>query len=73
MFSSENVKEIGKAISKFFLYNAIPFNAADSSPYYQAMINTIVEACPTGYQIDNQYLKEEVKEVEGYIASMKAK
>ena len=28
---------------------------------------------PTGYQIDNQYLEDEVKEVEGYIDSIKAK
>ena len=52
-----NVKKIGRAISKFF-YNAILFNAADSGPYYQAMINTIAEADPdvkgpTGYQIGN--------------------
>jgi len=42
MFSWEIVK-VGKTISKFFLYNAIPFIAAG---YYQAMINTIAEADP---------------------------
>ena len=78
MFLSENIKKVRKVISKFFLYNAIPFNAAYSGPYYQAMINTIVEADPnikgpTKYQIGNQYLEEKVKEVEGYIASIKAK
>ena len=46
MFSTENVKKIEKTISKFFLYNAIPFNLADSGPYYQTMINTITEASP---------------------------
>ena len=50
-------------MAKFFHYNAIPFNAADSGPYYQAMINTITEAGPgvkgpTRYQIGNLYLEE---------------
>jgi len=77
MFSSDNFKKVGRAISKF-LYNAIPFNATDSGPYYQAMINTITEAGsnvkgPTGYQIGNQYLEDELKEVEGYIDLIKAK
>jgi len=72
------LKKVEKAILKFFLYNAIPFNVADSGHYYQAMIDTIAEAdpnvkSPTGYQIGNQYLKEEVKKVEGYIATIKAK
>jgi len=44
MFSSENVKKVERAISKFFLYNVISFNAANSDPYYQVTINTIVEA-----------------------------
>ena len=78
MFSSENVKKVGRVISKFFLYNSIPFNEVDSGPNYQTMINTITEADPnvkgpTGYQIGNQYLEDEVKEVEGYIDSIKAK
>jgi len=47
MFSSENVKVVRKAISKFFLYNAISFNIADSGPYYQAMSNTIAKADPS--------------------------
>jgi len=60
------------------VYNVIPFNATDSGPCYQVMINTIPEADPNvkgprGYQIGNQYLADEVKEVEGYIASIKAK
>ena len=41
MFSTENMKKVEKSVAKFFHYNAIPFNAADSGPYYQAMINTI--------------------------------
>ena len=56
---------MGKGIYKFFLFNGIPFNAADNWPYYQSMINTITEVgpdinCPTGYQIDNAYLEEYV-------------
>nr|CAN77268.1 hypothetical protein VITISV_032497 [Vitis vinifera] len=59
------VKKVGKTISKFFLFNAIPFNATDSGPYYQSMIDTIAEVGPnikgpTGYQIGNTYLEEEV-------------
>jgi len=78
MFSTENMKKVGKSVAKFFHYNAIPFNAADSGPYYQAMINTIAEAGPgvkgpTGYQIGNLYLEEEVKEIGVYIASIKTK
>ena len=30
MFSTENVKKVEKVIAKFFHYNAIPFNTADS-------------------------------------------
>ena len=44
LFSVEGAKKVGKAISKFFLFNGIPFNAANSGPYYQSMIDTIVEA-----------------------------
>ena len=48
------LKKLERPFQKFFHYNAIPFNAADSDPYYQVMINTIVEAGsgvkdPTGY------------------------
>ena len=69
MFSTEDAKKVGKAISKFFLFNAIPFNAADSGPYYQSMIDTIAEVDPdikgpTGYQIGNTYLEDEVQELE---------
>ncbi|RVW89461.1 hypothetical protein CK203_046848 [Vitis vinifera] len=69
LFSTEGVKKVGKTISKFFLFNAIPFNAADSGPYYQSMIDTIAEAGPgikgpTGYQIRNTYLEKEVQELE---------
>ena len=58
MFSTENIKKVEKFMAKFFHYNAIPFNAADSGPYYQVMVNTIAEAGPgvkgpTGYQIGN--------------------
>ena len=40
LFSVEGAKKVGKAISKFFLFNEIPFNAADIGPYYQSMIDT---------------------------------
>ena len=46
-FSTKDVKKVGKTISTFFLFNAIPFNVADSGPYYQSMIDTIVEAGPS--------------------------
>ena len=64
-FSTEGMKKVGKAIFKYFFFNAIPFNAADSGPYYQSMIDTIIEAGPgikgpTGYQIGNTYLEEEM-------------
>ena len=73
MFSTENMKKVRKFVAKFFHYNA-----ADSGPYYQAMINTIAESGPgvkghTGYQIGNLYLEEEIKEIKVYIASIKAK
>ena len=66
LFSTEGVKKEGKAISKLFLFNAIAFNAADSGPYYQSMIDTIAEAGPgikgpTGYQIRNTYWKMRCK------------
>ena len=78
LFSIEDVKKVGKAISKFFLFNAIPFNATNSGPYYQSMIDTIAEVGPsikgpTGYQIGNTYLEEEVQELELYITTLKAK
>ena len=65
LFYAEGVNKVGKGISKFFLFNAIPFNAIDSGPYYQSMIDTIAEAGlgikdPTGYQIGNTYLEEEM-------------
>ena len=67
-----------KAISNFFLFNGIPFNAVDSGPYYQSMIDIIAEAGPgikgpTGYQIGNAYLEVEVQELEVYINTLKAK
>ena len=68
LFFTECVKKVGKTISKFFLFNGIPFNAADSGPYYQSMIDTIAEEGlgikgPMGYQISNAYLEEEVQEL----------
>ena len=67
------MKKVGKAISKFFL-----FNATDNGSYYQSMIDTIAEASsgikgPTGYQIGNTFLEEEVQELEVYITTLKAK
>ena len=78
LFSTKDVKKVGKAISKFILFNAIPFNAANSEPYYQSMIDTIAKAGPgikgpMGYQIGNTYLEEEVQKLEVYITTLKAK
>ena len=78
LFSAEGAKKVGKVISKFFLFNGINFNAADSGPYYQSMIDTIAEASPgikgpAGYQIGNAHLEEEVQELEVYINTLKAK
>ena len=78
LFSIEDVKKVGKTISKFFLFNAIPFNATDSGSYYQSMIDAIAEVGPRikgpmGYQIGNTYLEEEVQELEVYITTLKAK
>ena len=68
LFPTKDAKKVGKAISKFFLFNRTPFNAANSGPYYQSMIVTIAEVGPcikgsTRYQIGNAYLKEEVQEL----------
>ena len=65
LFSTKGMKKVGKTISKFFFFNAIPFNEVGSGPYYQSMIDTIVEAGPSikgpiGYQIENKYLEKEV-------------
>ncbi|KAL6321352.1 hypothetical protein AAG906_016407 [Vitis piasezkii] len=46
LFSTEGMKKVGKTISKFFLFNVIPFNVTDSGPSYQSMIDTIAEAGP---------------------------
>ncbi|KAL0382971.1 UNVERIFIED_CONTAM: hypothetical protein Scaly_0584400 [Sesamum calycinum] len=56
MLSKKGTKKVGKAMSKFFICNALPFNAADSGPYMQSMIDTIAEVgpgvkWPSGYQI----------------------
>ena len=78
LFSTKGMKKVSKTISKFFLFNAIHFNAVDSEPYYQSMIDAIVEAGPSikgpmGYQIGNTYLEEVVEELEVYIITLKAK
>ncbi|XP_073024247.1 uncharacterized protein [Primulina eburnea] len=77
-FAVEKVKEVGKAVSKWFIYNAIPFNAADSGPYYQSMINAIAEAGtgikgPSGRQIGGVYLQDEVDEINNYLNTLKSK
>ena len=78
LFSIEGVKKVSKTISKFFLFNAIPFNVADSGPSYQSMIDTIAEVGlgikgPMRYQIGNTYFEVEVQELEVYITTLKAK
>ena len=69
---------MGKSISKFVIFNGIPFNTANSGPYYQSMIDTIEKAGPsikgsTRYQIGSAYPEEEVQELEVYINTLKAK
>ncbi|KAK4421287.1 hypothetical protein Salat_2079200 [Sesamum alatum] len=49
-----------------------------NGPYMQSMIDTIVEVGPgvkgpSGYQIDNIYLNEEIEELEKYISTLKVK
>ncbi|KAK4439280.1 hypothetical protein Salat_0262900, partial [Sesamum alatum] len=46
MLSKEGMKKVGKVVSKFFIFNALPFNAADSGAYMQSMIDTIAEVGP---------------------------
>ncbi|XP_073034578.1 uncharacterized protein [Primulina eburnea] len=77
-FAPEKVKDVGKAISKWFIYNAIPFHAADSGPYYQAMINTIADVGPgvqgpSGRQIGGVFLEEEVEDITAYLNTLKSK
>ncbi|XP_073307014.1 uncharacterized protein [Primulina huaijiensis] len=77
-FAPEKVKDVGKAISKWFIYNAIPFNAADSGPYYQAMINAIADVRPgvqgpSGRQIGGVFLEEEVEDITIYLNTLKSK
>ena len=72
------MKRVGKVIFKFFLFNAIPFNVVDSGPYYQSMIDIIVEVGlgikgPARYQIGNTYFEEEILRLEVYITTVKAK
>ncbi|XP_051133269.1 uncharacterized protein LOC127252924 [Andrographis paniculata] len=76
--TEDNAKKVGRAISKFFHFNAIPFHAADSGPYYQTMIDTIASVGPgvkgpTGKQIGGEYLNEEMQEVVQYVDSLKQK
>ena len=72
------MKKVCKVISKLFFFNAILFNATDSGLYYQSMIDTIAETSPsikgpTGYQIGNTYLDDELQELKVYIITLKAK
>nr|XP_027090180.1 uncharacterized protein LOC113711200 [Coffea arabica] len=74
MFAAKNIKRVGKAISKFFHFNAIPFHAADN-PYYQSMIDEIAKVGsgikgPSAYQIGNEYLDEEFEELEKYLGDI---
>ncbi|KAL0358329.1 UNVERIFIED_CONTAM: hypothetical protein Sangu_0682300 [Sesamum angustifolium] len=60
MLSKEGMKKVAKVVSKFFIFNVLPFNAADSGPYMQSMIDTIVEVGPgvkgpSGYQIGGYF------------------
>ncbi|RVW19709.1 hypothetical protein CK203_111574 [Vitis vinifera] len=51
-------------------------DSVDSEPYYQSMIDTIAEVGPgikgpTGYQIGNTYLEDEVQKLEEVIKRLK--
>ena len=58
--------KMGRAISKFFHYNRIPPNVANS-PYYRSMVDTIAEVGPgvkppSAYEIGGKYLDMEVSD-----------
>ncbi|XP_051130227.1 uncharacterized protein LOC127250842 [Andrographis paniculata] len=66
--TEDNAKKVGRAISKNFHLNAIPFHVADSDPYYQTMIGTIASVGPgvkgpNGKKIGGEYLNEKMQEV----------
>ncbi|XP_072952867.1 uncharacterized protein [Typha angustifolia] len=68
-------KHIGRAISKFFFYNHIPFNVADS-PYYHTMVDAIQSVRPgvpppSSNDIATKYLDSEVDEFHTYIETFK--
>ncbi|KAL0287409.1 UNVERIFIED_CONTAM: hypothetical protein Scaly_2765300 [Sesamum calycinum] len=76
MLSKEGMKKVGKAVSKFFIFNALPFNAADSGPYMQSMIDTIAEVGPgvkgpSGHQIGAHCIDLMLEDI-GKMRSIKA-
>ena len=63
--------KMGRAISKFFHYNRIPPNVANS-PYYRSMVDTIAEVGPgvkppSAYEIGGKYLDMEVSDYWRYL------
>nr|XP_027124422.1 uncharacterized protein LOC113741145 [Coffea arabica] len=65
---------IGKAVSKFFHFNVIPFHAADNL-YYQSIIDEIAKVGfgikgPSAFQIGNEYLDEKFEELEKYFGDI---
>ncbi|KAL0312916.1 UNVERIFIED_CONTAM: hypothetical protein Sradi_5690900 [Sesamum radiatum] len=78
MLSEEGMKKVGKAVSKFFIFNALTFNAKDIGLYMQSIIDTIVEVRlgdkgQSGYQIGGIYMNQEVEELEKYINTLRVK
>lgn len=74
----ENFKKVGRAIGKWMMFNAISFNAADSGPYYQVMIDIIAEygkgvKGPSGRQLAGEFLQFELDDLTKYIKDLRIK
>ncbi|KAL7198673.1 hypothetical protein ACSBR2_021057 [Camellia fascicularis] len=68
-------ERLGRAVSKFILYNRIPFNAVDSE-YTQPMLNVAAEVRPgvkgpSAYEVSEVYLGIEHNEITEWIGSFK--
>ncbi|XP_028060037.1 uncharacterized protein LOC114263653 [Camellia sinensis] len=72
----QKLKErLGRAVSKFILYNRIPFNAVDSE-YIQPMLDVAAEVGPevkgpSAYEVSEVYLGMEHDEMTEWIGSFK--
>ena len=72
----QKLKErLGRAVSKFILYNRIPFNAVDSE-YTQPMLDVAAEVGPgvkgpSAYEVSEVYLGMEYDDMTEWIGSFK--